>query len=651
MKKTNKRKDRHQADGLAQLKAKYELLKELMDQIPDVIYFKDRKGRLVMVNKAYARGLGLSPDEVIGKTDFDIFPRERAKKMVEDDWQVMVTGQTIVDKLERATRPDGVDNYVSTTKIPRYDKNGRISGLIGITRDITHRMQVKQLEEEKEKTKKELDVLQEINRLKSEFISIVSHELRTPLAIIKDTLGVVSDGLAGDVSDKQKELLQKGDTHIVRLQHLIDGLLDISRIETGRLKLHYSLINLNELIIDSADFFKKLAQERGISLKYHLPSQEINIFVDAERIIQIANNLLNNAIKFTEDGGKIALELKALQDKVRIGVIDTGVGISRQDLPKIFDKFTQFSKNSGMERKGVGLGLSIARGLVEKHGGEIWAESKLGVGTKIYFTLPRFYSINILNKNIRDEINNLVGTGKTVYLISLSIVNYAEIKVKIPSKKLSVDLRNIIEYVFNSVIGHSSENFEILCIDAKRGECSVILPGATEERANKVCSLLKERIENYFRESNIRNIFINIGRLPYFLKKRIKDFPLALGNFYIKRIYIGLNKRGAKRVSYRVEIGVLSASDEAASAHTVDISHGGICFVCNKLLEANKQVTIDLRLPNRKVPLAIKGRVAWVSPIEEAKGEVHKYKVGVEFIDLKRKERNVFKESFKRLNM
>nr|MBP7088974.1 PAS domain-containing protein [Candidatus Omnitrophota bacterium] len=114
---------------------KYKLLSDLMGYVPDVIYFKDCKGRLIMVNKAHAQGLGLEPEEVVGKTDFDFFPAERAKKMAKDDMYVIKTGKPIIDKIERATRADGVDNYVSTTKIPRYDNKGRIIGLIGITRD------------------------------------------------------------------------------------------------------------------------------------------------------------------------------------------------------------------------------------------------------------------------------------------------------------------------------------------------------------------------------------------------------------------------------------------------------------------------------------------------------------------------------------
>ena len=176
---------------------KYRLLADLMRYIPDVIYFKDRSGRLLLVNETHARGLGLKPEEVAGKTDFDIFAKQRALAMAKDDQHVMTSGKAVIDKIERSTRADGVDNYVSTTKIPRYDQSGRIIGLIGITRDITRRMRYEQSKRKTQGLEKKLETLKELNQLKSEFISVVSHELRTPLAIIKEAVMLLLDEIAG----------------------------------------------------------------------------------------------------------------------------------------------------------------------------------------------------------------------------------------------------------------------------------------------------------------------------------------------------------------------------------------------------------------------------------------------------------------------
>ena len=231
------------------------LLMDFLEHIPDVIYFKDRKGRLILVNRAHAKGLGLKPEEVVGKTDFDIFPRKRAERMAQDDQYVMRTGKPIIDKIERATRADGVDNYVSTTKIPRFDGKGKIIGLIGITRDVTKRMRFEHVREEKLRIQKKLEILEELNNMKSEFVSAVSHELRTPLAIIKQLVLLIYDETIGPISDKQKEVLVKVRHNIERLKLIIDQLLDMSRLERKRLILHYSLVNLSDLLTESQDFF------------------------------------------------------------------------------------------------------------------------------------------------------------------------------------------------------------------------------------------------------------------------------------------------------------------------------------------------------------------------------------------------------------
>ena len=139
-----------------------------MDHVPDVIYFKDKKGRLVLVNRAHAKGLGAKPEDVVGKTDFDFFSKKRSQEMAKDDLYIIRTGKPIIDKVERATRPDGIDNYVSTTKIPMSDEKGRVIGLIGITRDITRRMQFERLKKEKVRIEKKLEVLEvQFNQLKA----------------------------------------------------------------------------------------------------------------------------------------------------------------------------------------------------------------------------------------------------------------------------------------------------------------------------------------------------------------------------------------------------------------------------------------------------------------------------------------------------
>ncbi len=632
---------------------KYKLLQDLMEHVPDVIYFKDKKGRLIMVNQAHAKGLGLKPEEVQGKTDFDIFPKERAKKMLEDDLYVMKTGKPIIDKVERATRADGIDNYVSTTKIPRYDEKGNIIGLIGITRDITKRMQLEYLRQEKTNIEKKLEALQELNKMQSEFVSVVSHELRTPLAIVKEAIMLLTDQIAGSINNQQKGILINARDNIECLKNIIDGLLDISKIESGRLKLHYSLVNLNDLLRESADFFKKLAQNKGINLEYLLLKEQVNIFIDAEKINQVISNLISNAIKFTEQSGKVKIEVKILEDEVRIGVIDTGIGIAKQDLPKLFNKFVQVSKVGDTEIKGLGLGLFISKDLIEKHHGKVWVESKLGIGSKFYFTLSRFYTTNVLDKQIRDRINNLLNTGISVYLINVLIVNFRKFKkkIKIGSIKLSEDLKATINVILKEFSDVSKGKPQIALADIQNGEYGILFPEANEKEANELCTLLKDKIHNYLRERKTEDAFINLAILSYSPEGQPKTSLGLLANLNIKKIYIGSEIRRFRRINYKVDIEILLTKDKTELSRTIDISKGGICFMSETPLNKDSQIDIKLKLSTKKTPLYIKGRVAWIKSEEVTqKDSSNKYRVGLEFTNLKNKDKKIISQFLKSIS-
>lgn len=637
-----------------ELEYKYKLLCDLMDRVPDVIYFKDVKGRLIMVNQAHAKGLGLRPEDVVGKTDFDIFPKERAEKMAKDDRYVITTGKSIIDKVERATRADGIDNYVSTTKIPRYNGLGKIVGLIGITRDITSRMQFEHLRGEKTRISKKLETLEELNKLKSEFVSVVSHELRTPLAIIKDVVMLLIDEIVGPLKEKQKGLLIKAKDNIARLNHIIEGLLDISRIESGKIKMHYSLINLNDLLMDSSAFFKKLAQEKGIDLGYDLPRSQINIFMDGERINQVITNLINNAIKFTEQNGKIKVKVRVFETKARVGIIDTGIGIAKQDLPIIFNKFVQLGNGSQAERKGIGLGLSIVKELVEKNGGEIWVESKLGVGSKFYFTLPRFYTDKVLSKDIRDKINNLLEKNLSVYLINLLIINYVEFKkrVNIKPRQLFDNLIAIIETAFKKFCHSDRKELQIILKDYKKGECGILFPKAKEEEAAKFRNLVKGRISKYFAKNRLENVFINLGVLPYPSKFHQSSARQSLSNVNIQKISIGSQMRRFPRIRYyKVDIEILLPGNQIESSQSIDISEGGVCLVIKRKLETDAPVRLRLKFFKGEEFLCVRARVAWTKNIEESpKGSANKYMLGLEFINLKNRDKKIISQFIKSIS-
>ena len=631
---------------------KYQLLMDFMDTFPDVIYFKDAQGRLILVNKAHADGIGLKPEQIVGKTDFDIFPRERAERMHEDDQFVLKTGKPIIDKIERGTRPDGVDNYVSTTKIPRFDDKGNVVGLIGITRDVTKRMQFERLREEKVSIEKRLEMLEDMNKIKSEFVSAVSHELRTPLAIIKQLMMLIYEETAGPINNKQREILVKARHNVERLKNIIDELLDISRIEAKMFNLRYSLVNLIDLFQDSEQYFKELAAEKRIKVEYKFPKHEVNIFIDPERIVQVITNLLNNAIKFTEETGRITVDVKILETKVRVGIIDTGVGIAKDEISRVFDKFVQVSSVEGQEMKGIGLGLSIVKELVERHGGEIWIESQVGVGSKFYFTLPLFYTNNVLERAVKDKINHLLEkNGINVYLVNLQVVNYKDFrkKLKVGHTKFLKELRRIIDETFKEFFRGKKEKDQIVLAETTRGRYSIIFPEEAAENVQAYCELLRRETKTYFLNNKIENVFIALGFRVYLPPKEgeTKNKPASLN---IKEIYIGSEIRNFKRINYKSDIEIFLGRNDSEVFQTIDISQGGICFLSKELLAIDREIKIRLKLLKIKKEISAKVRVAWIKKMERAPGEdatAPNYKVGMEFSRVGKEEQKLLQEELK----
>jgi len=613
-----------------------ELLKDLMDYTPDVIYFKDKSGKLILVNRAFAKGMNCQPKDVVGKTDYDIFPRKRAERMAKDDASVLKSGKTIIDKVERATRPDGVDNYVSTTKIPRQDAKGSIIGLIGITRDITRRIYLERLASEKGNLEKKARDWEELYKAKSQFVSVVSHEMRTPLAIIKESMSLIAEGIFGPLNERQNDLIKKAGVNAQRLNNIVNDLLDISRIERGTFRLHFSLVNLNDLINDTAGHFRSLARQKGIALDYALPDQEINLFIDLARINQVLANLISNAVKFTETGGKIKVEVRILESKIRVGVIDTGIGISADNLPKLFNKFVQVSGLESHNKAGLGLGLSISRELVERHGGEIWAESRLGIGSKFYFTLPRFYTKDVLPEQVRRQINLLIENGVKVHLINLTIFNYTDYRqmIKIGLKKLFKSLKKVIDQALANKFKQGQS--KIILVDEKTGNYDIIISGIEEEIAEEFCDELKSRIKKFFVADKIEDIFINLGVLYYPKKIELRLMQEVSANVNITRILIGSEMRRHKRVQWRANIEINPGQRQPLFSQAIDISQGGICFICDCKLKTDS--LIDLRIDLSKgSAFNLKARIAWLSGLKG--GEAGKYKIGAGFYGLKTKEK------------
>ncbi len=220
-----------------------------------------------------------------------------------------------------------------------------------------------------------------------ELMANVSHELRTPLAIVKEGVSLLLEGIVGPVGERQEKVLVTTLRHIDRLMRLINDLLDVARLDAGRLTLRRSPVPLAGIIRQVAAAFETQARAKGLRVTVELPPDDVAVSADPDRLIQILTNLLANAVKFTARGG-IEIAAQARDGHVECTVADTGCGIAPEDLPKIFEKFQQVGRPPGRGERGTGLGLAIVKQLVELHEGTIGVESALGKGTRFTFTLP-----------------------------------------------------------------------------------------------------------------------------------------------------------------------------------------------------------------------------------------------------------------------
>ncbi len=288
-------------------------------------------------------------------------PHEHA--LTQDDVQVMVT---VANQI--AVALDNSDAYHQIEELN-----------VGLERRIHER--TRELEVANEK-------LRELDRLKSAFVSMVSHELRTPLTSMKGLVENMRHGFIGAVSERQAFFLTRVNHNIDRLTHMVNDLLDLSRIEAGRMELRITDVSLHELVDELIDNLRPQAEEKSIQLHAVSPPHLPSVPGDRDKIFQILTNLTYNAVKFTPAGGRISVSLTSLEENgIQVCVADTGCGIAPADVTHVFDRFYR-GQEGASETRGAGLGLAITKSLVELHHGRIWVESRQGEGSQFFFILP-----------------------------------------------------------------------------------------------------------------------------------------------------------------------------------------------------------------------------------------------------------------------
>lgn len=336
----------------------------------------------------------------------------------------------------------------------------------------------------------------EIDRMKSEFISTVSHELRTPLAITKEGISLVLDQIPGQINQQQQQILAKASDNIDRLSRIINNLLDVSKIEAGRVELKKELVDISELARTVLSGFESRFKEKGLSVSFEAASGGVWIFVDADKIIQVFTNLLNNALKFTIQGN-IGVKIQQAHDIVECSISDTGIGISQEDIPRVFQKFQQFGRTPGAGEKGTGLGLSIVKGIIELHKGKVQVTSELGKGTTFICRLPTYTSDEILYEYVANGIAEAAVKYTTMSLVLISIVGFEQIVASEKEEKVRDIIRGIKKILQDALRGGG----EVVVKDWR--ELALVLVGCDKLNVLRVEGRLSHALDDYVTHGNL----------------------------------------------------------------------------------------------------------------------------------------------------
>lgn len=359
------------------LRASEQRFRDMIDALPAAIYMTDAEGRVVHFNRAAVELSGRTPQPGVDQWCI-------CEKLYEADGAAVALEESIMarvfrgDAVERGTaliaeRPDGVRRWVIPYPTLLRDESGRVSGGVNMLVDITERKEAE-------------EALREADRRKDEFLAMLSHELRNPLAPIAIAVQILNRNPSDDPVQRQaRDII---DRQTASLTRLVDDLLEVSRITSGRIQLQMKRVALRDVVDRAIESVRAAISAHRHTLQVSLPLESVWLHADAARIEQVVINLLNNAAKYTDDGGRIQLIVELEKTQAILRVIDNGMGIEPDLLPRIFDLFTQARRSLARSQGGLGIGLSLVQRLVTMHGGTVTASSTVGRGSEFIVRLP-----------------------------------------------------------------------------------------------------------------------------------------------------------------------------------------------------------------------------------------------------------------------
>jgi signal transduction histidine kinase len=341
-------------------------LEAILRGIGDGVIVTDPDLHLLLMNPVATRIFQVKPDVASSVPLTELIAHQELTLLFQD----ALDGQEGAVVREISLSPEGQAAAIyQALASPVLGAGGKVRGVATVLRDIT--------------TQKELE------RMKSNFLSVVSHELKTPLNSIKGFVDIILMGKTGEVNETQADFLTTVQDQTTHLQTLIDDLLEFSRLDSGQVKLHVTEVSVAEVASAVSDRLKPLADQGELQILNEVSPDIPTIEADRMRIEQVLTNLVQNAIKFTPPSGSVTLRAQDLGQEVQVSVSDTGIGIPASELQRIFDRFYQVDSGPTRHYRGTGLGLTISKHIVEYHGGRIWAESAEGEGSAFFFVLPK----------------------------------------------------------------------------------------------------------------------------------------------------------------------------------------------------------------------------------------------------------------------
>ncbi len=368
----------------AELESERQLLRTLVDQLPDLIYVKDAQGKFLVANRATAECLSApSPEALAGKHSSLFQAGGFGPGAQAADEEVMRTGKPMLNRVEPATSASGQTRWMMTTRVPTFDGMGNVKGVVGICHDFTER---KQIEEESQRAREEAEAA---NIAKAEVLANISHEIRTPMNGI---LGMTELALDTELTPEQREYLNLVKLSADSLYTIINEVLDFSNIDTGKLTLDPVEFRVRASIEQTLKPLIVRANLKGLTITSEVrPEVPVSLIGDPSRLRQIISNVVDNAVKFSERGQiRLLVESVAADERhaeLKFTVSDTGIGIPPERQQAIFDAFRQGDSSSTRRFGGLGLGLTIASRLAAKMSGKMWLQSELGYGSRFYFTV------------------------------------------------------------------------------------------------------------------------------------------------------------------------------------------------------------------------------------------------------------------------